>query len=108
VLDGRQWRVASIAWNKDGNIVILDPAVAEYVRAHARVDRELEIGIPSIPVEVGAATDGETPVVSDSLVAGTPQKLPTMNTLCMCDGLRFHLAVESPILHELLSTSPLR
>jgi hypothetical protein len=109
VLDGRQWRVASIAWNKDGNIVILDPAVAEFVHAQARADREFEIGISPVPVEVDGSPDGdEASTRAGRTVELTVDKLPAMNSLCVCTALQFQFVSESPVMHELLSNQPLR
>ncbi len=110
VLDGSDWTVGQLAWNKDGNVVILDPRLAQYLRAKAREDRELEIGIPPVAVRVGAP--GEDAVGYDpSSTLGDPAprgggRIPQPLSLCACDFLRFHLATEGPVEHKLLSNAP--
>jgi hypothetical protein len=110
ILDRRDWTVGKIAWNKDGNVVILDPKLAKYLRAKARKDRQIEMGIPHLPVEVGRL--GESGTVADfgtGLVTTTiGQKLPPPLTLCGCDYLHFQLGDEGPVWHKLLSHQPIR
>jgi hypothetical protein len=100
VLDKRDWTTGSIAWNRDGNIVILDPRTARFLREKARVDRELQVGIPDVPVQVGdgslAAGTTNTPGS-----AGTPVPQPLI--LCGCGVLRFLLDRELPARTKLLS-----
>jgi hypothetical protein len=109
VLDGRDWTVASIAWNGDGNVVILDPKLADFLRARIQEDRELEMGLPRSPVEVGKATDGDSSY--DPYPLGDPdpkrKQPPTVLSLCACNLLRFHLVKEIAVNHKLLSSEAL-
>jgi len=107
VLDARDWTVASIAWNGDGNIVILDPKLADFLRARIQEDRELEMGLPRNPVEVGKATGGDSSY--DPYPFGDPTEpkpksgLPILQ-LCGCNLLRLHLVKEIAVNHKLLSS----
>lgn len=108
VLNDKNWSVASIAWNKEGNIVILDPRLAQYIRQRTRDDRELEIGIPRKTTKVHKAAGGENEY--DPYPLGDPPvsaKPPSILQLCMCEYIRLHLAVEGPALHVPLSEEPL-
>lgn len=107
VLDGREWTVGSIAWNRDGNIVFLDPRVAKFVRDHARSDGEFEVGIPDVPVQVsdGGARTADTTAPSTPIITVTP---PTPLTLCGCGALRFLLDRESAARTRLLSSERMR
>ena len=109
VLNDKNWSVASIAWNKEGNIVILDPRLAQYIRQRTRDDRELEIGIPRKTTKVyRSAAGGENEY--DPYPLGDPPvsaKPPSILQLCMCEFIRLHLALEGPALHVPLSVEPL-
>lgn len=98
VLPEGEWRKAKIAYNADGNIVVLDPEVAARLRDAARSDRELEIAISPKQVTL-ERPDWEEIVLKNG-------SLRPMNTLCACDVLRFHLVKEQPVQHRLLSTQP--
>ena len=106
VLDGRDWTVGSIAWNADGNVVILDPKLADFLRARIQEDRELEMGLPRTPVEVGKATDGDSSY--DPYPLGDPDRknklIPPPLSLCVCNILRLHLVKELAANHKLLSS----
>src|SRR5262245_61020486 len=103
VLNGRDWTAAAIAWNKDGNIVILDPRLAQFIRQRARDDRELEIGIPSMPTKVQRLATGTEPDYDPYPDAAVPAEESPVHlkilALCACDYIRFHLAEEGPALH---------
>ena len=93
------WTAGAIAWNKEGNIVILDPRLAQFIREHARDDRELEIGIPAIPTKVQRPGKNQArydPYPTSDRNITQPIIDPHLNilTLCGCDHLRFRLAAE--------------
>ena len=104
VLSAKDWTVGAIAWNKEGNIVILDPRVAQFVRQRTRDDRELEIGIPRRPTKIEKVAGGERdydPYPDSS--AGTPVislRPPQPLQLCACDYIRLHLAEEGAAWHQ--------
>lgn len=105
-LDRKDWTLATIAWNRDGNVVILDPRVAKLLRDRARKDHELEIGIPNLPVEIG---DGSRTAMADSV----PQPItsgpgPQPLTLCGCELMLFRLEKEMPVRTKLLSSEKMR
>jgi hypothetical protein len=109
ILDRRDWTVGKIAWNKDGNVVILDPKLAKYLRAKALKDREFEMGIPHLPVEVGIPVEGGAAAdAGTELTTPQPRKVPQPLTLCGCRHLRFQLGDEGPVWHKLLSHQPMR
>jgi hypothetical protein len=109
VLSQGEWTAGAIAWNKEGNIVILDPRLAQYLRQRARDDREIEIGIPTRSTKVERRAGGEKDYdpypESGSGVRPIPDPKPL--GLCVCEYLRFHLAAEGPALHQPLMTEGL-
>jgi hypothetical protein len=96
VLPAGEWRKAKIAYNAEGNIVILDPAVAEVIRQGARTDREMDIGLPP-----GMVTLDDEPLPEE--VHGGKPIFVVRNGLCSCDALHLHLVLEYPLDRRLFS-----
>ena len=105
VLDRDVWKVGSIAWNEAGDVVILDPKLAEHVSKQAQVDKALEIGIPPVEVRVGKATDGGAGMPNpDCPVTGGEGKIPIPKPLelCACGKLFFNLVkINEPAVENL-------
>jgi hypothetical protein len=107
VLSSKDWTVGALAWNKDGNIVILDPRLAQYLRQRARDDRELEIGIPTRSTKVEKRAGGEKdydPYPDSGTTPVIGLRPPNPLGLCACEYIRLHLATEGHAFHLPLST----
>lgn len=105
----KDWKLGEIAWNDEGNIVILQPRLAEFLRKKALEDREFEMAIPKSPVRVGGQRGGGAryqPYPNDPPVGGKGFRPPL--ELCVCDYLRFHLVKEIAVDAQLLSSKRAR
>jgi hypothetical protein len=106
IVDERDWTVGMIAWNQEGNVVILDPRLGQHLRAKAREDGKFAMGISPVPVRVGSLGDEGSIDPLGSLTGG-PKPIP-INALCVCDYLRFRFEEELSVRTKLLSTQKIR
>ena len=99
IIDRATWNVSSIAWNKAGDVIILDPTVAARLSEKAQMDKELEIGIPPSEVRLGIP-DPEDPPTGVTIIQpeGEKKVIPKPLELCVCDRLFFKLVkINEPV-----------
>lgn len=105
---GEGWKVGDIAWNDSGNIVILEPALAELLRKKALKDREFQMGIPRKPTRVKRGAGGgaryDPYPLEDPPQIGKRFRPPL--ELCVCNYLQFLLIKEAPVQVMPLSEKP--
>lgn len=106
---GKEWKLGEIAWNDDGNIIILQPRLAAFLRKQVLKDREFQMAIPKTPVDVGRKSGGGAgydPYPDPNALPVRPKGWHGPLELCACRSLQFYLIKEAPVQHQLLSSKP--
>lgn len=83
-----KWRTAEIAYDENGNIVVLNVEVAKTLRAQMRADRLLEVGFPERNMSVKGDRLEEDPP------PGTRGGIRPTNNQCQCGSLRLQVVAE--------------
>lgn len=85
-LSSSRWKLATVAWTPEGNIVVLDPALREKLLELRDRDDELVIGLPPASGAQVGKVPGEAKY--DPWPDGEPKRvrIPTPLELCVCDG----------------------